>query len=65
MLRKINRWTMTIFLVLLLSGCATTGPGPFSGGNFEQVVISPQQAVKEVTVLRLTPESQEEMIRML
>jgi len=52
-----------IFIASVLSGCATTSPGPFSEGNYQQIVLSPQEPVKQVTVLRLAPDSQKKMIQ--
>jgi len=52
-----------VFIASVLTGCATTGPGPFSGGNYQQIVLNPQESVKQVTVLRLAPDSQKKMIQ--
>lgn len=53
--------------LMLVVGLATTGcavsPGEFAGGNYQQITLDPQQKVSEVTVLRLTAESQKEMIQ--
>ena len=53
--------------VMLAAGFITTGcavsPGPFAGGNYQQITIDPQKKVTEVTILRLTSESQKEMIQ--
>jgi hypothetical protein len=62
MKRNIVVFMLIIFIASLVTGCATIGPGPFSGGNYQQIVLSPQKPVKQVTVLRLSPDSQKKMI---
>ncbi len=46
----------------IAAGCAVS-PGQFSGANYQQVTIDPYKDVTEVTVLRLTSESQKKMIQ--
>jgi len=62
MKRNIGVYMCIMFMTSVLTGCATTGPGPFSGGNYQQVVLSSQKPVKQVTVLRLAPDNQKKMI---
>lgn len=47
---------------LLTTGCAVP-PGQFAGGNYQQITLDPHKKVTEVTVLRLTADSQKEMIQ--
>jgi hypothetical protein len=63
MKRNIGVNMFIVFIASVLTGCATTGPGPFSGGNYQQIVLNPQESVKQVTVLRLAPDSQKKMIQ--
>lgn len=63
MKRNIFGCMLIIFAVSVITGCATIGPGPFSGGNYQQIVLTPQKPVKQVTILRLAPESQKKMIQ--
>ena len=62
MKRNIFVCILIIFAASVITGCATIGPGPFSGGNYQQIVLTPQKQVKQVTILRLSPESQKKMI---
>jgi hypothetical protein len=59
--------TLCLYFMVLIAGFIVTGcavsPGPFAGGNYQQITIDPQKKVTQVTVLRLAPESQQEMIQ--
>lgn len=66
MVRTMNRTFSSCFAMiaagLITTGCAVS-PGQFAGGNYQQITLDPQEKVTEVTVLRLTAESQKEMIQ--
>ncbi|MBM9521025.1 hypothetical protein JWG39_14485 [Desulforhopalus vacuolatus] len=61
------RRTFYFCFIMLVAGFMTTGcavsPGQFAGGNYQQITLNPHKKVKEVTFLRLTSESQKEMIQ--
>ena len=63
MKRNLCSCAFITFIAFVLSGCGTVSPGPFSGGSYQQIVFSPQKAIKQVTVLRLSPDSQKKMIQ--